>query len=124
MRALGCLIVIFTITAGIWYWAISSVGRDLARVTVVQYEDTINRMPLNSLEITKRRKSAYITGKSWLGDKLIASRKRVRLGRVFPDGQVEIIEGLGDEATVIKRTSIHLKNHTRIEIVDDPNAKL
>lgn len=124
MRALGCLIVIFTVTAGIWYWVISSVGRDLARVTVVQYEDTLDRLPLNSLEITKRRRSAYAAEESWLGEKPIASRKRVKLGRVLPDGQVEILAGLKDEDTVIKRTSRHLKNRMRIEIVDDPHAKL
>jgi len=124
MRALGCLIIIFVITAGLWYWVISSVGSHLARVTVVQYEDTLDRLPLNSLEITKRRKSAYITGTSWLGDKVIASRKRVKLGRVLPDGQVEILSGLANEDTVIKRTSRDLQNRMRIEIVDDQNAKL
>lgn len=123
-KAIVYLIVIFGITAGIWYFVIKAVDKEVAKVIAMPYSETSRELPLNSLEITVNRKSAYIVDKELFGEQKVADRKKVKLGKVLDNGKVEILEGLEDDNNVIVRTSRYLKNRMSIEVLEDKNAKL
>lgn len=123
-KAIIYLIVIFGITAGIWYFVIKAVDDEVAKVIAMPYGETSRELPLNSLEITVNRRSAYIVDKEIFGEQKVADRKTVKLGKVLDNGNVEILEGLEDDNDVIVRTSQYLKNRMSIEVLEDKNAKL
>lgn len=117
-KAIVYLLVIFGLTAGIWYVVIRISDIKPAKVIVQKFENTDNRLPLNSLEITKKRRDAFITDDDLFGDDKIAERTKVKLGKVYPDGKVEVLDGLKTENEIIIKTSKYLKNRMTVEIVD------
>lgn len=123
-KAILSLILIFAITAGIWYLVINLIDDEPARVVAMKYENTAKTLYLNSLLITPRKNSAFLTDKTLFSDNKIAKKTTIKLGRVLDNGKVEILEGIEDEDEVIVRTSKHLKNRMTVEIIENSDIKL